>query len=121
MTWKRGESGNPGGRPVSTHTAELRALLRRAAPAVAVRVLKAALEDGDMAAARLILERVMPVARSAPVDVDLSGGSFRERMTAVLEGMTAQPLASPHLRESEHGRERSPSEQHFAEALHQRA
>ncbi len=92
MTWKRGESGNPGGRPVSTHTAELRALLRRAAPAVAVRVLKAALEDGDMAAARLILERVMPVARSAPVDVDLSGGSFRERMTAVLEGMTAQRL-----------------------------
>ena len=69
--WKKGQSGNPGGR--SGQTAKIRAALAAGADDVAAVVLEAA-RNGDMQAARLVLERmvptVKPVAELAPFDLD---------------------------------------------------
>ncbi|WP_298220743.1 DUF5681 domain-containing protein [Halothiobacillus sp.] len=56
--WKKGESGNPGGRP-SLGKTELRQQIDQGAPEVLKIVMQAAL-DGDMAACRMILDRTVP-------------------------------------------------------------
>lgn len=55
-----GQSGNPSGRPAKAD--ELRRLLEGEADAVARKVLEAA-ANGDMGAARLVLERCVPTQR----------------------------------------------------------
>jgi hypothetical protein len=55
-----GQSGNPSGRPAKSD--ELRRLLEGEADAVARKVLEAA-ANGDMGAARLVLERCVPTQR----------------------------------------------------------
>lgn len=66
-----GCSGNPSGKPRQAITA-LREQLAEGAEDVARSVLEAA-KDGDMAAARLVLERVSPPLRAAsqPVGVEI--------------------------------------------------
>jgi len=66
-----GKSGNPAGRPKST-TTQLRERLAKEGESVIAVVLKNALA-GDMAAARLILERISPPlkATAAPVLIDI--------------------------------------------------
>ena len=61
--WKRGQSGNPGGRPKGVGSvAELRASIGEALPDVIAAIVKKA-KDGDIAAARLLIERVIPPLR----------------------------------------------------------
>ncbi len=71
--WQAGTSGDPKGRPLGSRgraTAALDLLGRNSAESVALAVIKAA-EGGDVAAARLLLERVWPARRGAPVALDL--------------------------------------------------
>lgn len=68
-----GQSGNPAGRPKgSRHKAivALETLMGNAAEDVAAAVIKAA-QEGDTAAARLVLDRVMPARKDAPISISL--------------------------------------------------
>lgn len=87
--WKAGQSGNPSGR-AGSQTAELRRLLADSAPAVVEKVVEAA-RGGDMAAAKLILDRLVPKLRPrTPIQLSIDDGDaaapFREILAAVAAG-----------------------------------
>lgn len=87
--WKAGQSGNPSGR-AGSQTAELRRLLAEAAPEIIERVIEAA-RGGDMNAAKLILDRLVPKLRPrpAPIPLQIDGDAaapFREILAAVAAG-----------------------------------
>jgi hypothetical protein len=95
--WKKGESGNPSGRPkgIVDRRAKLRKAFESEGKAVAERCIEAALE-GDVAAMRLVLERLAPPlkARVEPVNFDLDTnqdytGQARQIMEAVSIGKVA--------------------------------
>ena len=63
--WKKGESGNPRGRrPGSGEVAKLRTAIAAHVPTIIERLTAAALQ-GDVGAARLLLERVIPPLKAA--------------------------------------------------------
>ena len=69
----KGQSGNPAGKPKGARNHAIRALetlLGNCAEEVALAVIGAA-KHGDTAAARLVLERVMPARKDSPISIDL--------------------------------------------------
>ena len=73
--FERGQSGNPKGRPKGSRNAVTllaEALLNDEAEAIIRKVVDKALE-GDSAAMRLALERVLPAKRQRTVTVDFEG------------------------------------------------
>ena len=71
--FKPGVSGNPSGRPRGSRnktTVLVEKLLADDAEAVARSVIVAA-RAGDMAAARIVLDRLCPVRRDQPIEIDL--------------------------------------------------
>lgn len=97
--FKTGQSGNPKGRPrKGTATAEaLRAKLADRAGEVLDTVVEAALA-GDLQAARLVLERIVPPLRAQSQPVELLGlahcQTLTERATAILAAVGAGELAA---------------------------
>lgn len=68
-----GQSGNPAGRPAGSRNATtlaVEALLEGEAVAITRRAIEAALA-GDMAAVRLVMDRVAPPRKSRPLQIDL--------------------------------------------------
>lgn len=68
-----GQSGNPAGRPAGSRnvtTLAVEALLDGEAEAITRRAIEAALA-GDMAAIRLVMDRVAPIRKSRPLQIDL--------------------------------------------------
>ena len=96
--WQKGESGNPAGRPPgapSTLT-RLRAELSEVVPLILARLVHAAIH-GDVAAARLLLERVLPPlkpveALAAPLPLP-EGGALSDHGHAVLAAVSRGDLA----------------------------
>ncbi|MHA7833473.1 MAG: DUF5681 domain-containing protein [Algiphilus sp.] len=82
-----GQSGNPAGRPKgSGPSARLRDAIHKEAPDIIAALVKKA-KEGDAAAARVLLDKVLPGLRSeaAPVAVpDMDAGSLTERAQAAL-------------------------------------
>jgi hypothetical protein len=71
--WAPGQSGNPAGKKPGTRnraTAIAEAVLEKDVEAIAKVVTKAA-KGGDLQAARLVLERLVPPRRERPLSIDL--------------------------------------------------
>lgn len=93
--WPKGVSGNAAGRPRGPgETGKMRAALGERLAEVIAAVVARAL-DGDMQAARLVLERVLPALR--PVEpaqaVTLPGETLTEQGRAVLAAVASGNLA----------------------------
>ena len=78
MAWSKGESGNPRGRPRKSQKtmAQLRSQISEHLPDV-IEVLAGAAKDGDVQAARILVERCVPSMRAIDQNVNISD-SMRE-------------------------------------------
>ena len=93
--WKKGQSGNPAGRPKgSGEVAQLRRAIAAQVPALLAKLMAQALQ-GDTAAARLLLERAIAPLKAAeqPQAVNLSGDSLTAQGRAVLASVARGELA----------------------------
>jgi hypothetical protein len=71
--WKRGQSGNPAGRPkgaLNKATEEVRAILVGNGPQVMQQAVDRTMAGSDIAL-RECMKRLLPVMRSRPVEIDL--------------------------------------------------
>ncbi len=93
--WPKGQSGNLKGRPpgVSAIT-KMRESLAGDVPAILAGLVQAA-KDGDVAAAKLVLERVLPALKPSEQAqaLNLGEGSLTEQGRAILRAVAAAELA----------------------------
>lgn len=93
--WKPGQSGNPAGRsPGSGEVAKLRTAIAAHIPALVAVLVERAL-GGDVGAARLLLERVIPPVKAAEeaAPLALPDGTLTEQGRAVLGAVATGELA----------------------------
>lgn len=93
--WRKGQSGNLRGRPRgSSQVEKLRASLAKHVPDI-IAALVASAKEGDTAAAKLILEWVIPAVKSEelPVSIALPSKGLAEQGGAILVGMAKGGLA----------------------------
>ena len=93
--WKPGQSGNPNGRPRGTgEVAKLRASIAAHVPEIIEQLVEVA-KTGDVQAARLLLERVLPPMKPTELAVPLAlpDGSLTEQGRAVLAAVSIGDLA----------------------------
>lgn len=94
--WAAGKSGNPKGRPPGRgQSAQFREALASKLPAILESVVKAAIE-GDMTAARLVLDRCLPALK--PLEATIEGlalptGTLTQQATDVLSAVARGELA----------------------------
>ena len=94
--WKPGQTGNPKGRPPGqSEITRLRASLAADVPEILAGLVLAA-KGGDVQAARLILERILPPVKAIEQAVELrlpEGGTLTAQGRAVLSAVAAGGLA----------------------------
>lgn len=94
--WKPGQSGNPKGKtPGSGELQRLRASIAADIPDILAGLVLAA-KSGDVQAARLILERVLPPVKATEQTQELDfpeGGTLTDQGRAVLSAVAAGELA----------------------------
>ena len=93
--WKAGESGNPAGRkPGTGEVAAIRAAIADRVPELLAAMMTRAL-DGDVGAARLLLERAVAPLKAAeqPQALSLPDGTLTDQGRAVLASVAAGELA----------------------------
>lgn len=92
MKFKPGQSGNPKGRPKSSHTASLRALLAPHAPELVAKAVQLA-RDGDTTALRLCLERILPPLKGKDTAVSIpaiaDAQTLADKALAVIDAAAA--------------------------------
>jgi len=84
--WLPGASGNPAGRPAgSGHVARLRAELAQELPGILESLIRQA-KGGDVAAIRVVLDRVIPPLKAvdAPLSLELPEGGFTTQGRAIV-------------------------------------
>jgi len=94
-SWKPGQSGNPAGRPPGVgEVSKLRAAIAERVPDLLAAMMTRAL-DGDVGAARLLLERAVAPLKAAeqPQALSLPNGTLTEQGRAVLASVAAGELA----------------------------
>ena len=93
--WKPGQSGNPAGKPSGCgELQKLRAAIGEHVPEIINQLVTAA-RGGDIQAARLILERVLPPVKAIEQaqTINLPDGTLTEQGRAVLAAVAAGELA----------------------------
>ncbi len=93
--WKPGESGNPAGRkPGTGEVSKIRAAIAERVPELLAAMMARAL-DGDVGAARLLLERAVAPLKAAeqPQALSLPDGTLTDQGRAVLVAVAAGELA----------------------------
>ncbi len=93
--WKPGESGNPSGRARgSGEVAKVRAAISARIPELLEAMMQRAL-DGDVGAARLLLERTVAPLKAAELaqTLNLPSGTLTEQGRAVMAAVSAGHLA----------------------------
>jgi len=93
--WKKGESGNPKGRPVGAgEVGKIRAAISERVPELLAKLIEQALE-GDTGAARLLLERAIAPLKAAEQTQALSlpDGTLTDQGRAVLRSVADGELA----------------------------
>jgi hypothetical protein len=91
----KGTSGNPAGKPKGARhraTIAAEALMSGEADAIVRAVIEKA-KTGDMTAAKIILDRVAPIRKGAPLEVDLPAVATTEGITAALAALVAEMSA----------------------------
>lgn len=98
MTWKKGESGNPTGKPAGARnkaTVMVQSIMERGAQEIAEAVVGLA-KEGDLSAARLVLERLLPPAKERPIALTLpdtgSAEGIAQAQAAILQAVAAGDL-----------------------------
>jgi hypothetical protein len=84
--WQPGQSGNPGGRKPGTGSLQqLRAQVEHLLPEI-IQVLATKARNGDIGAARLLLERVMPAIKpvEAPQALQISGDGLSGKAKSIV-------------------------------------
>lgn len=96
--FKPGTSGNPKGKPAGTRsksTQLLAAMMEGGAEKITKAVIDAA-QAGDLMAAKIILDRVMPPAKERPVNIDLpdtqTAQGVAAAQNAILQAVAAGDL-----------------------------
>jgi hypothetical protein len=93
--WKPGQTGNPKGRPPGqSEITTLRKSIMNDAPEILAGLVTAA-KAGDVQAARLILERILPPVKpmEQAIELDLAGDTLTDQGRAVLSAVAAGALA----------------------------
>lgn len=98
MVWKKGESGNPTGKPAGVRnkaTVMVQSIMESGAQEIAEAVVGLA-KEGDLSAARLVLERLLPPAKERPISLALpstdTAGGIAEAQQAILQAVAAGDL-----------------------------
>ena len=92
--WQPGQTGNPKGRPPGiSEITKLRKSLMTDAPEILAGLVTAA-KAGDMQAARLILERVLPPVKpmEQAIELELRGDTLTDQGRAVLSAVSTGAL-----------------------------
>lgn len=97
--WKKGESGNPTGRrPGQRHrTTVMCEKLLAADAAEIVAIVAAAAKRGDMTAARLVMDRLIPPAKDRPISIPLPDCGTAEGVAAAQAAVVAAVAAGELL------------------------
>jgi hypothetical protein len=100
--WPKGVSGNPSGKPKGARhrvTVALEKLMQADAQTI-VRAVLVAAARGDMGAARMVLDRVLPPAKDRHVSIELPDTSTAEGVDQA-QGAILAAVADGHLLPSE--------------------
>ena len=98
MVWAKGQSGNPAGKPAGARNKSTRMVLtimEGGAKEITEAVVRLA-KEGDLSAARLVIERLLPPAKDRPVfvalpDTDTAAG-IAQAQAAILQAVAAGEL-----------------------------